>query len=143
MTRVIDASNRVIGRLTSEVAQLALDGEEVRVVNSEEAVVSGDKEEVLNEYKTKYDRGVRDRGPHFPKRPDKIIKRTLRGMIPYNKPRGKEAFSNVKTYLGVPYDLEEDVEEIESKSGDELKNRNYVKLDEISKFIGWEPRGEK
>lgn len=140
--KVVDASNRVIGRLASEVSQIALDGEEVKIVNSEDAVVSGDEEKVLNDYKTKYDRGTRDRGPHFPKRPDRIVKRTVRGMVPYNKPRGKEAFSNVKAYLGVPHDLEDEVEEIETKSGDELKNRNYVKLGKVSRHIGWTPRGE-
>lgn len=142
MSTVIDAENRVIGRLATEVVQKALDGEEVRIVNSEKAVISGDKEQVLEEYKTKYDRGVRDRGPHFPKRPDKIVKRTLRGMLPYNKPRGKEAFSRIKSYLGVPHDLKDEVEEAETKSGDELQNRNYVKLGEVSQHIGWEPRGE-
>lgn len=139
MTKVIDASNRVIGRLASEIAQTALDGEEVKIVNSEEAVISGDTEEVLSEYRQKYERGVRDRGPHFPKRPDRILKRTVRGMIPYNKEHGREAFSNIKAYLEVPYDLQDEVEESDSKSGDELQNRNYVKLGEVSKHIGWEP----
>jgi len=139
MTKVIDASNRVIGRLASEIAQEALDGEEVKVVNSEEAVISGDTEEVLEEYKQKVDRGVRDRGPHYPKRPDKMLKRVVRNMVPYKKERGKEAFSRIKTYLEVPYDLEDDVEEIDTKSGEELKNKNYVKLGKVSRHVGWEP----
>ncbi|WP_414837964.1 50S ribosomal protein L13 [Candidatus Nanosalina sp. VS9-1] len=143
MTKVIDASNRVIGRLASEIAQEALDGEEVRVVNSEEAVVSGDTEQVLDEYKTKHDRGVRDRGPHFPKSPERILKRSLRGMVPYKEDRGKEALSRVKAYIGVPHEFEDDVEEVDTKSGDELQNRNYVKLGKVSRHIGWEPVGER
>ena len=139
MTKVIDASNRVIGRLASEIAQEALDGEEVKVVNSEEAVISGDTDQVLEEYKQKVDRGVRDRGPHYPKRPDKMLKRVVRNMVPYKKERGKEAFSNIKTYLEVPIDLEDEVEEIDTKSGDELKNKNYVKLGKVSRHVGWEP----
>jgi large subunit ribosomal protein L13 len=139
MGRVIDASGRVIGRLATEVSQAALDGEEVRVVNSEDAVISGDAEEVFEEYRQKVERGARDRGPHFPKRPDKMLKRTIRGMLPYKQERGKEAFSRVKTYLEVPDMFEEDVEESDAKSGKDLKNRNYVKLGEVSKHVGWEP----
>jgi large subunit ribosomal protein L13 len=139
MVRVIDATDRVIGRLATEVSQAALDGEEVRVVNSEEAVISGDAEEVFEEYRQKVERGARDRGPHFPKRPDKMLKRTVRGMLPYKQERGKEAFSRVKTYLEVPQKFEDDVEESDAKSGKDLKNRNYVKLGEVSKHVGWEP----
>ncbi len=142
MTEVIDAENRIIGRLATDIAQKALDGEEVRVVNAEKAVISGDKEKVFEEYKTKYDRGVRDRGPHFPKSPANIIKRTVRGMVPYKKDRGREALGRVKAYLGVPHEFKEEVEQSETKSGDELQNRNYVKLGEVSQHIGWTPRGE-
>ena len=139
MTKVIDASNRVIGRLATKIAQEALDGEEIKVVNSEEAVISGDKEKVLDEYKQKVDRGTRDRGPHYPKRPDKMLKRVVRNMLPYKDERGKEAFSNIKTYLEVPHDLKDEVEEVDTKSGEELQNKNYVKLGEVSKHVGWEP----
>jgi len=138
---IINAENRVLGRLASEIARKAKDGEEVHVVNSEKAVISGDKTEVKEEYKTKYERGGRHTGPHYPKRPDKILKRTVRGMLPTNKEAGREAFSNVKTYLEVPIEFEGEVEEVDVKEGDELKNRNYVKLGDVSKYIGWTPRG--
>jgi large subunit ribosomal protein L13 len=142
MTKVIDASNRIVGRLASQIAQDALDGEEVKIVNSEEAVVSGDEEDVFEEYKNKVDRGARDRGPHYPKSPERILKRSVRNMIPYKKERGKEAYSRIKTYLRVPIDLEDEVEEVDTKSGEELKSKNYVKLGEISKHVGWEPMDE-
>ncbi|MFB6213234.1 MAG: 50S ribosomal protein L13 [Candidatus Nanohaloarchaea archaeon] len=142
--KVINAENRVIGRLASEIARKVQDGEEVRVVNSEKAVISGDEEDVKADYRQKHERGARHDGPYFPERPDKILKRTVRGMLPYKSKEGKEAFKRVKTYLGIPTEIEEsDVEEIEVKSGDELKNRNYVKLGEVSRSIGWKPRVEK
>lgn len=140
MSTVINAENRVLGRLASDIARKVKDGEEVKVVNSEKAVISGDKEKIFEDYKQKYERGAKYTGPHFPKRPDKILKRTIRGMLPKNRD-GRDMHSNVKTYLGVPVDLE-DYEESEVKEGDDLKNRNYVKLLEVSKFIGWTPRGE-
>lgn len=129
--RIVNADNRILGRLASEVASMVKDGEEVRVVNSEDVVISGKKEKVFDDYKQKYDRGTRHRGPYFPKRPDKILKKTIKGMLP-----GDDFDSRVKTYLGEPDEFD-DAEELEVKTGDELKNRNYVKLAEVSKHIGW------
>ena len=134
--KVINAEGKVLGRLASEVANHAKNGEEVAVVNSEHAVISGDVQKVKEDYQQKYDRGRRDTGPYYPKRADKILKRTVRNMLPYKESDGREAFSNVKTYLGLPERMEDEVEEVETKDGDELKHRNYVKLGEVSDFIG-------
>ncbi|MFB6158887.1 MAG: 50S ribosomal protein L13 [Candidatus Nanohalobium sp.] len=133
--KVVDAEGMVLGRLASEVAQYARDGEEVRVVNSEKAVISGDEEEVKADYMQKHERGRRDRGPYFPKRADKILKRTVRNMLPDGSD-GRDTRSRVRTYLGVPDQMEDEVEEVDVKSGDELKHRNYVKLGEVSEHIG-------
>ncbi|PSH00607.1 MAG: 50S ribosomal protein L13 [Nanohaloarchaea archaeon SW_7_46_7] len=140
--KVVNAEGKVLGRLASSIARSVKDGEEVRVVNSEKAVISGDEADVKDEYKTRFDRGRRDRGPYYPKRPDKILKRTVRGMLPDHEKRGREMHSRVKTYLGVPTEFDE-VEEVDVKEGDELQNRNYVKLGEVSKHIGWTPRGDQ
>jgi len=134
--KVIYAEGRVLGRLASEVAQVARDGEEVAVVNSREAVISGDEQKIKQDYRTKYDRGRRDTGPYYPKRADKILKRTVRNMLPFKESDGREQFKNVKTYLGVPDRFDGEVEQSEAKEGDSLKHRNYVKLGEVSDFIG-------
>jgi large subunit ribosomal protein L13 len=133
--KVLNAEGKVLGRFASKVAKHARDGEEVRVVNSEDVVISGDKEEVFSDYKQKYERGRRDRGPYFPKRSDKILKRTIKNMLP-DGPDGRETRSNVRTYLGVPDRFEGEVEEVDVKEGDELQQRNYVKLTEVSAHIG-------
>lgn len=138
---VVNAENKVLGRLASDVARKAKDGEEVIVVNADKAVISGDEEEVKADYKQKHDRGTRHDGPYYPKAPDRILKRTVRGMLPYKSSEGKEAFERVKTYLGVPDEFEE-AEELDVKEGNELKQRNYVKLSEVSRFMGWTPRGD-
>jgi len=134
--KVINAEGRVIGRLASEVAQHAMDGEEVHIVNSEHAVISGDEAEIKANYQQKYERGRRDTGPYYPKRADKILKRTIRNMIPYKESEGREAFKRIKTYLALPERMEDEVQESEAKTGDSLKHRNYVKLGEVSAFIG-------
>ncbi|QGA80921.1 50S ribosomal protein L13 [Candidatus Nanohalobium constans] len=134
--KVINAEGKVLGRLASEVAEIARDGEEVAVVNSSKAVISGDEKNVKEKYQQKYERGRRDTGPYYPKRADKILKRTIRNMLPFKESDGREQFKNVKTYLGIPERMEEEVEEAEAKEGDDLKHRNYVKLGEVSEFIG-------
>ena len=136
MTKVINAENKILGRLASYVASEVRNGEEVRIVNSEEAVISGDEKKVFADYKQKYDRGRRDTGPYFPKRSDKILKRTVRGMLPKEKKSGREQHSRLKTYLGVPEEFEGEVQEIDVREGNDLKNRNYVKLGDVAQFIG-------
>ena len=132
---IVNAENKIVGRLATRIAREVKDGEEVKIVNSEKAVISGDEEKVKDEYRQKYERGSRDFGPYYPKRPDKILKRIIRGMVR----DGEE--SKVKTYLGTPIELDEP-EELDVKQGDDLRKRNYVKLGEVSKSIGWTPRGE-
>lgn len=138
--KVLNAKNKILGRAASEIAQIAKNtDEEIAVVNSEHVAISGTKEKVLDDYKTKYDRGRRDRGPYFPKRPDKIFKRTIKNMTSNNK-KGREQESQIKTYLGVPEEFEdEDIEDLNVREGTDLKNRNYVKLGEVSEHIGWTP----
>lgn len=137
---VIDAEDKILGRLATRVAREAKDGKEVRVINSEKAVISGSREEIEDEYRQKHQRGTRHDGPYFPKAPDRILKRTVRGMLAYKTQEGKEAFERVKTYLGEPADLEPG--EVDIKEGDELRYKNYVKLGDISRSIGWTPKVE-
>jgi len=134
--KVINAEGKILGRLASRIAQEVRDGETVRVVNSGEAVISGKREKIYADYRQKYERGRRDTGPYFPKRSDKILKRTVRNMLPHEKSEGREQLSMVRTYLGVPDRFEGEVEEVDVKEGNDLKNRNYVKLGDVAKFIG-------
>mgnify|MGYP006281179555 CR=1 FL=1 len=136
---IVDAENKILGRLASKVARLAKEGEEVHVINSEKAVISGDEEEIKAAYEKKHQRGTRHDGPYFPKSPAKILKRSIRGMLPYKSSEGREAFRRVKTYLGEPTGMD-DPEEVDVREGDDLRGRNYVKLGEVSKSIGWTPR---
>ncbi len=130
---VVDARDCIMGRVASEVAERALDGNSVAVVNAEQAVITGRREDVLDTYRTRREIGS-DRGPAYPKQPDRIMKRAIRGMLPYKKPRGREAFENVRVYIGNPID--EDGEVLEGTSLDRLSNIKFVQLGEISEKLG-------
>jgi large subunit ribosomal protein L13 len=130
---VVDAGDCIHGRVASKVAQRALDGETVAVVNAENAVITGAEDDVMAKYKKRTDVGS-DRGPYYPKRPDRIFKRAIRGMLPHKKPRGREALENVRVYVGNPYD--EDGEVLEGTSLDRLSNIRFVQLGEVSEKLG-------
>jgi len=130
---VVDARDCIVGRVASEVAQRALAGERIAVVNAESAIITGDKQDVLQKYQKRSEIGADD-GPYYPQRPDLIFKRAIRGMLPYKKPRGRQAFESVRVYVGNPY--EEDGELLEGTSLDRLSNIRFVQLGEISEKLG-------
>ena len=103
--KVIDASNHVLGRLASVIAKRLLNGEKIVVVNAEKAIITGDRDMVFKRYKEKYDRGSKEKGPYFPRHPEKIFKRTVRGMLPWKTRRGREAYRRLRVFMGVPKEL--------------------------------------
>lgn len=137
MVTVIDATDLRLGRLASLVAKRTLEGEEIAIVNAEAAVVTGAKARVLADYDQKRKRGSREGGPFFPRRPDHIVKRTIRGMLPYKRQRGAEAFKRVKVYVGVPNEFaDSEFEIIESAHVDSLSTPKYVRIGMISEVMG-------
>lgn len=101
----IDANDMVLGRLASTVAKKLLNGESVCVVNAERSVIMGRPESTLAEYKEKRARGDPYHGPFFPRTPERIFKRTVRGMLPYKTARGSEALKRLKVFISIPNEL--------------------------------------
>jgi len=130
---VVDARDCILGRVASQVAQRALDGERVAVVNAEDAVITGSEDDVMKTYRKRAELGS-DSGPYYPKRPDMIFKRSIRGMVPYKEERGREAFENVRVYVGNPFD--EDGEVLDGTSLDRLSNIRFVQLGDVSENLG-------
>ena len=102
---VVDASGLVLGRAASKIAQRLLAGESIVVVNAEQAVVTGSRSSVLATYIAARARGSVRSGPHFPCYPDRIFRRTVRGMLPHLQSRGKVAFALLQVHIGVPPEL--------------------------------------
>lgn len=136
---VVEARDCILGRVASQVAELALDGDRVAVVNAERAVVTGNEDDVLERYHGRREMGS-DRGPYYPKRPDRIFKRAVRGMLPYERQRGRDAFENVRVYVGNPTGVEAaaetEPEVLDGTSLDRLSNIKFVSLGEISDHLG-------
>ena len=133
---IIDASNLLIGRLAAFVAKKALLGEKIDVVNCENAIISGSKSNVLAKYKQKRVRRT-PKGPHFPRMPDRFVRRIIRGMLPYKRARGEEAFERIMCHIGIPESLQkEKVETLKQANVSKLPTLKYVKVGDICKELG-------
>ena len=131
---VVDARDCIVGRMASDVAERALAGERVAIVYAEDAIITGRREEVIDRYRKRESLGS-DRGPMYPKRPDGMLKRTIRGMLPMNRARGREALGNVRVYVGNPLD-EDDPTVLEDTSIDRISTIRFVSLGDISEQLG-------
>ena len=134
MTAIIDASGATLGRLSTNAAKRLLNGEEITVVNSEKAIISGKKPAIKDSYKQKRELGTYRKGPFYPRMPDKIVKRTIRGMIPYQTPHGRSAFKRLKCYIGIPKEFEGRKFEKISKAG--KQHVDFITIEELSRFLG-------
>lgn len=106
--KVIDGKNATLGRLASYVAKEALKGEEIVILNSEEIIITGRKQRTREDFLRKRGRvGSAQKGPKISRSADKIVKRTIRGMLPNHRwGRGREAYDRIKCYVGVPKEFE-------------------------------------
>ncbi len=134
---MIDASNTILGRLASFSAKKALLGENIKIVNCEKALITGTRAAVLANYKNKRARGTWSKGPHFPKSPDMVVKRTIRGMLPHKRERGREALKRVKCYVGIPQELSaKKFQSVKEASISKVPNVKYVELSELCRQMG-------
>ena len=103
----VDASDQVAGRLASQVAKMLVNGEEIMIVNAEKAIITGDPVANKKIFMEKVQRGDPYHGPFYPKRPDRVLKRMIRGMLPYKKSRGRDAFQRLKVFNSVPEEFKD------------------------------------
>ena len=130
---VIDATDLPIGRLASLVAQRLLKGDEIFIVNAENAIITGNKEEIISRYKKKRKiGGTKRKGPYVSRMPHMILKRTIRGMLPYQQPKGRKAYKRLRVFIGIPEDMmDKKPEKIEMK-----KSLRYMTLKDLSEYLG-------
>jgi len=137
---VYDAENQVLGRLSAAIAKNLLKGEKVFVVNCEKAVVAGNPKYTQQKYLQKIWRGDVIHGPFFPKTPDGIFRRTVRGMLPWHRPKGRNAYKNLRVFIGLPEEFKNrELKKVEGASASKLKTK-ALSLGEISLSIGGKRR---
>lgn len=101
----VDATNAIVGRLASIVAEKLLLGEHVTVINTEKAVFTGNPRVLVKLWQTRLDlrpRGNPEKGPRFSRMPDRIVRKIIEGMVPFKRQRGVEAMNRLNIYIGKP-----------------------------------------
>ncbi len=139
---VIDASGLILGRMASKVAKRLLRGEPVTIVNAEKATLSGKNLSRLKEANAFLKIGHPGKGPFHPRRPDQIVRRTVKGMLPHRQPKGADALRRLRVFLGVPRELKTaPFQTIPEAHMSKLKCP-YTTVEELAKQIGYKPMGE-
>ena len=134
-TTIIDAKGLILGRMASIVAKRLLNGEKIIIVNAKDAVISGKRLSVIQKMHDFLQIGHLKKGPLHPRRPETIVKRAIRGMLPYKTPRGKKAFKRLRVYMSVPEELKsKPTETIPEADVNRLKGR-YITIGEIARLI--------
>jgi large subunit ribosomal protein L13 len=111
---VVDAENRTLGRLATQIAEVLRGkrkptytphvdvGDFVIVVNAEKVAVTGDKREKKLYWRhSGYPGGIRSRtlGDLLEKRPEEVIRRAVKGMLPRNR-LARQQLRKLKVYAG-------------------------------------------
>lgn len=133
---VLDGKNIILGRLCSYAAKQALLGKNIVIVNCNDVILSGNKENIVGEYSRirKLDT-LNLRGPILPKVAEKIVKRTIRGMLSYKQARGYEAWKRVMCYNTVPAEYESSKKIVLKEFSSENKNVKTLTLGEVARLI--------
>jgi len=106
---VYDAKNQILGRFASTVARELLAGKSIAVINSESAIIVGGKRGIVEKYKTRLnlqEKSNPEHSPYWSRRSDMLVKRAIRGMLPYKKATGMNAYRHLLVFMGVPAKFE-------------------------------------
>ena len=134
---LVNAEGLIVGRMSSKVAKRLLNGEEVIILNAEKAVFSGKKKSKVAEAHLFLEVGAPERGPFHYRRPDRFLRKTVRGMLPFKQPKGKSAYKRLKVFMGIPKELAgKEMITFPETSSANLKGPHFT-LGELAREIGW------
>ena len=137
---VVDATKCVAGRMCSHVSKLLLQGNRVAIVNAEKAMLSGNRYKTIELYKEYLEiNSVTNpiHGPFHPRRPDTILSKMVRGMVPKRKTTGIEAHHRLRVYVGVPEEMKNAKMESFADSKITKPESYYLTVGDVAKQIGW------
>lgn len=137
---VVDATNCIAGRMCSHVSKLLLQGNRVAIVNAEKAMLSGNRYKTIELYKEHLEiNSVTNpiHGPFHPRRPDTMLAKMVRGMVPKRKTTGIEAHQRLRVYIGVPEEMKGAKMESFADSKITKPESYYISVGDVAKQIGW------
>lgn len=132
--KTIDANGLILGRLATRVAKLALAGEQIQIINCDKAVISGNRKNISERLEHLRHMGTPFKGPFYPGKPERMVKRAIRGMLPYKQERGRLALKRVKCYTGQPTELKiEALETFPEASKEKIKSTRVFPIKRFSR----------
>lgn len=140
---LIDGKDKIMGRLASHVAKLALLGKHVLVINCKDIIISGAKASIFNYYVDKKNKKTRSNpiwGPFFFRTPDRFFRRACRGMLPFKMQHGWDAFKRIHTATTAEYNKEMHPKVVPydiTDAGKERLSHKYIRLELIANRFGW------
>ena len=138
---VVDTTDHIAGRLSSQVAKLLLQGNRVSLVNCEKIMISGTRDGIIKEYRAFLEINSiinTKHGPVHYRRPDTMITKMIRGMLPFDrKPSGKEAHKRLRAHIGSPKELKSFKKIQFEKAKIRKSASNYTTMAELGRVIGW------
>jgi large subunit ribosomal protein L13 len=137
---IVDGTDLLAGRLSSNVAKLLLQGNHVAIVNCEKIMISGNRRNIIDEYRKFLEVSSvlhPKHGPYHPRRPDTIMERMIRGMLPRKKPSGQAALKRLRTYIGVPSELRSKSKTVLENAKITRPSANYTTMEELAREVGW------
>lgn len=137
---IVDIANCIAGRTCSRISKLLLEGNKVSVINAEKAMISGNRYKTIATYKEDLEiTSVTNpiHGPFHPRRPDTILTKMVRGMIPKRKPSGIQAFKQLRVYIGVPEKLNREQTKVFEDCRITKPESYYITVGDVAKQIGW------
>lgn len=133
-TVIIDAAGHVLGRLSVHVAKRLLDGENVVVLNAEQALVTGSQKSIKARYQFKTTVGSTRKGPFPSRMPHLLFKRTVRGMLPFDRPNGRDAYKRLTCHIGRPAEFKSaNAQTVEAAQRPVARGMSLL---EVSRFLG-------
>jgi large subunit ribosomal protein L13 len=136
----INGEKKILGRLGSQIAKRLINGDKITVLNAEKLAISGHEADIYAKYKQLVeltDKANPEHAPYWSRRPDMFVKRVIRGMLPYKKPKGKEAFKNLRVYIGVPEEFKDKkFHDLKAKDSSEMYE-NVVTIKHLTTMLGY------
>ena len=131
---IVNGGNAILGRMSSFVAKELLKGKSVDVINSDKVIISGDGKVFAKKIKEKRDMGSGGslKGPKYSRVEDRLLKRIIRGMLPRDRSKGREAFKRLKCHIG---NESVSLEGKEVKTFEHRRPRKYSTMTQIVRML--------
>lgn len=133
---IVDGTNKILGRLGSMVAKKLMLGEKVHLINIEKLVISGAPKTIIKAYLERrrlQHKGTPEHSPKWSLNPTLLVRRIIRGMLPFKKAKGRAAFKKLRVYAGNP-NLKGEITEFANVKNKGFKQ--YISIENLCKKLG-------